>query len=295
MAAVLTDRYESVTTCRRRVVQDAPVYTAPPPKPAPEHKSRTRRVCRMCGFCCMGFVGLLLLGGLGFFAMNDFNPTRTSTSFSFAMMRFFRDVSRIKARRRRFGQVGQVMPVLGGYEKPLPLADPSLGLSLSAEELADFDGRQLPDSQERAPLLLAIKGRIYDVSAGRPFYGPGSKYHRLTGRDATRAFCTGCLDPNCLIASTEGLSEAQMREADRWVELYEHHDKYKLVGQLREVSPAEGVEGDSASEDTDDDERKVLEAAAAEDAEAKAAYERELVERAQHAEGSKHWKPFRFK
>ena len=54
------------------------------------------------------------------------------------------------------------------------------------------------------------------------------------GRDATRAFCTGCLEEACLIASLHGLTEAQAREADRWVELYEYHDKYHLVGLLGE-------------------------------------------------------------
>ena len=37
----------------------------------------------------------------------------------------------------------------------------------------------------------------------------------------------------CLISSLHGLTETQTREADRWVELYEHHDKYQLVGVLR--------------------------------------------------------------
>ena len=58
------------------------------------------------------------------------------------------------------------------------------------------------------------------------------------GRDATRAFCTGCLEEACLIASLHGLTEAQAREADRWVELYDHHDKYHLVGLLHEYVTA---------------------------------------------------------
>ena len=44
------------------------------------------------------------------------------------------------------------------------------------------------------------------------------------------------LNQVCLIASLQGLTEAQAREADRWVELYEHHDKYHLVGLLRECA-----------------------------------------------------------
>lgn len=88
----------------------------------------------------------------------------------------------------------------------------------------------------RAPLYLAIRARIYDVSAAWSFYGPGKSYFGLVGRDATRAFCTGCLEEACLISSVHGLTEVQTREADRWVELYEHHDKYQLVGSLRECA-----------------------------------------------------------
>lgn len=160
--------------------------------------------------------------------------TAAYQSFSFGMMRLFRDLSRAKARRRRFGQHNALMPLLMQSEEPLPLADASLGLGITLEELAEYDGRMLPDSSERAPLFLAIHGRIYDVSAGWGFYGPGQTYHKLVGKDATRAFCTGCLEPACLVPNTDGLTEKQLREAYRWIELYEQHDKYKLVGMVRE-------------------------------------------------------------
>ncbi|KAL1620538.1 hypothetical protein SLS56_009611 [Neofusicoccum ribis] len=42
------------------------------------------------------------------------------------------------------------------------------------------------------PLLLAINGTVHDVSAGRPFYGPGGPYAHFSGRDATRAWVTEC-------------------------------------------------------------------------------------------------------
>jgi len=156
-----------------------------------------------------------------------------SKSVNFFFMRLARDLSRAKARRRRFGQRNALMPLLMRTEEPLPLGDADAGIALTVEELAEFDGRPLDDSGERAPLYLAIRGRIYDVTAGAAFYGPGRSYHKLVGHDATRAFCTGCLEPDCLISSTQGLSESQQREADRWIELYEHHDKYKLVGRIR--------------------------------------------------------------
>lgn len=232
------------------------------------------RMVRRCGSCLLTMVVVPLLALL---ISSDMSPALASARANFALMRFFRDLSRAKARRRRFGQQGALMSVLLQREEPLPLGDASAGLSLTAEELAEFDGRLLPDSSERAPLLLAVRGRIYDVSAGASFYGPGKSYHKLVGRDATRAFCTGCLEPDCLLASTVGLQPSQLQEAERWIELYEHHDKYKLVGQVREPPPPEDVEE------------------AALEAEARREWEEELVARAQIAEGSRKFRPFRLR
>ena len=192
------------------------------------------------------------------------------SGLNFALMRFARDISRAKARRRRFNQRYALVPLLLGKEEPLPLGDPDscVGcISFTRDELAEFDGRPLPDGSP-SPLYLSVLGRVYDVSSGGAFYGPGKSYHKLVGKDATRAFCTGCLAPSCLISSTAHLSETQRRgaspyprtahlsrrrrsaplpspglrrEAHRWVELYEWHDKYTLVGRLREeaADPAE--------------------------------------------------------
>lgn len=170
--------------------------------------------------------------------------------------------------------------------QPLPLADASdIGIALTAEELAEFDGRFLPDSTERAPLYLAIRERIYDVSAAWAFYGPGKSYHGLVGRDATRAFCTGCLEEVCLISSLHGLTEAQAREADRWVELYEHHDKYHLVGLLREPPPGLGDYSDEAAAEADKDPPA--------GSETPDEWEQEQVQAAQRAEQSKKHRPFK--
>src|SRR3954453_20181725 len=42
------------------------------------------------------------------------------------------------------------------------------------------------------PIYLAVNGSIYDVSENRMIYGPGGSYNFFAGRDATRAFVTGC-------------------------------------------------------------------------------------------------------
>ena len=44
----------------------------------------------------------------------------------------------------------------------------------------------------KKPIYLALNGSIYDVSAGQKTYGPGGSYHFFAGRDAARAFITGC-------------------------------------------------------------------------------------------------------
>lgn len=57
---------------------------------------------------------------------------------------------------------------------------------------------------------------------------------------AAVAAVAGCLEEECLVASTVGLTGAQLREVQRWVELYEFHDKYTFVGVMAE-SPVEDV------------------------------------------------------
>lgn len=57
--------------------------------------------------------------------------------------------------------------------------------------LRAYDGS---DPDPNKPILLAINGSIYDVSAGRRHYGPGGSYHFFSGADASRAFVTQCFD-----------------------------------------------------------------------------------------------------
>lgn len=53
-----------------------------------------------------------------------------------------------------------------------------------------YDGRDHPS----VPIYVALNGTIYDVSASPHLYGPGGSYHFFAGRDATRAFVTGCFE-----------------------------------------------------------------------------------------------------
>ena len=58
---------------------------------------------------------------------------------------------------------------------------------LTDAELAAYDG-----TDPSKPIYVALNGTIYDVTVGRSFYGPGGSYGFFAGKDATRAYITGC-------------------------------------------------------------------------------------------------------
>jgi hypothetical protein len=55
-------------------------------------------------------------------------------------------------------------------------------------------------------------GKVYDVTAGRWIYGPLGSYHFFAGRDASRAYVTGCFETH-LTHDLRGLTleEIQVR------------------------------------------------------------------------------------
>lgn len=59
-------------------------------------------------------------------------------------------------------------------------------------EYTDVTLKQYAGQDPKKPLLVAINGTIYDVSAGKRHYGPGGSYSVFAGADASRAFVTGC-------------------------------------------------------------------------------------------------------
>lgn len=123
------------------------------------------------------------------------------------------------------------------------------------------------------PIYLAVNGSIFDVSANRPVYGPGGSYNFFAGRDATRAFVTGCFkedltpdlggveemflpiedveDERITSAERKIRREREMRLAKeqikktvlRWQGFFRNHKKYFQVGVLEDdgvVDPDKG-------------------------------------------------------
>ncbi|PWY95340.1 cytochrome b5 [Aspergillus sclerotioniger CBS 115572] len=60
-------------------------------------------------------------------------------------------------------------------------------LTLTPSQLSLYNGTDLT-----LPIYLSVNGTIFDVSANPLVYGAGGHYNFFTGKDATRAFVTGC-------------------------------------------------------------------------------------------------------
>ncbi|XP_042480501.1 membrane steroid-binding protein 2-like, partial [Macadamia integrifolia] len=95
-------------------------------------------------------------------------------------------------------------------EMPVVAEPVQLG-EITEEELRAYDG-----SDPKKPLLMAIKGNIYDVSFSRMFYGPGGPYALFAGRDASRALALMSFDPQDLTGNLEGLEPDELEVLEDW-------------------------------------------------------------------------------
>lgn len=85
-------------------------------------------------------------------------------------------------------------------------------------------------------ILVAVKGKVYDVTAGAAFYGPRGPYSTFGGRDASRALAVGSFDRQVFvdidgpIDDLADLDQEQRQALDDWVA---HFDgKYIDAGTL---------------------------------------------------------------
>ncbi|XP_063297515.1 neudesin [Pelobates fuscus] len=92
------------------------------------------------------------------------------------------------------------------------------------EDLALYNGEQ-----EDEPIYMAVKGTVFDVSAGKEFYGKGAPYNALAGKDSTRGVAKMSLDPEDLTYDASGLTEEQLKSLD---DIFEnvYKKKYPIVG-----------------------------------------------------------------
>ncbi|KAJ3174049.1 hypothetical protein HDU88_000016 [Geranomyces variabilis] len=99
-------------------------------------------------------------------------------------------------------------------------------LVLTPEELKAFDG-----SVPGRPIYIAINGEVYDVSVSPQYYGKDGSYNFFAGKDAARAYITGCFQTD-LTHDLRGLNDAQIRSLQTWSDFYSKSDKYFRVGRV---------------------------------------------------------------
>lgn len=84
-----------------------------------------------------------------------------------------------------------------------------------------------------------MNGTIFDVSANRMMYGPGGSYNFFTGRDATRAFVTGCFQDD-LTHDLAGVEEMFM-PIDEEEDLQALSSRERKIQRERDVRLARGA------------------------------------------------------
>ena len=96
------------------------------------------------------------------------------------------------------------------------------------------------------PVYIAVRSRVFDVTSGRNFYGPGGPYANFAGRDASRGLACGSFDEDMLtedlngpLDDLKGLGEDEMQALQDWDERFS--EKYLVVGKLVAVGSDEAL------------------------------------------------------
>lgn len=86
------------------------------------------------------------------------------------------------------------------------------------------------------PVLMGVKGDVFDVSAGKSFYGPGGPYSNFAGHDASRGLAKNSFDEDMItpvdqpLDLLEDLTEEEIQALNGWHDMFK--GKYVLCGKL---------------------------------------------------------------
>ncbi|GKU87404.1 hypothetical protein SLE2022_185340 [Rubroshorea leprosula] len=98
-------------------------------------------------------------------------------------------------------------------------------MEFTEQQLIQYNG-----TDPSQPIYVAIKGRVFDVTTGKSFYGPGGPYAMFAGKDASRALAKMSKNEEDVCASLDGLSEKEIGVLNDWEKKFEA--KYPVVGRV---------------------------------------------------------------
>ncbi|KAI8321315.1 cytochrome b5 [Martensiomyces pterosporus] len=103
--------------------------------------------------------------------------------------------------------------------------------TFTLKTLKEYSGQD-----ESKPILLALNGKVYDVTTGRGFYGPGGSYSVFAGRDCTRGLAIGSLKPEDLPTEDDVFVTQETLDESLWQSMLSWENrlkaKYPVVGTL---------------------------------------------------------------
>lgn len=85
-------------------------------------------------------------------------------------------------------------------------------------------------------IFIAIKGKVFDCSQGRQFYGPSGPYSNFAGHDASRGLATNSFELDTLrhwdqpMDDLSDLTGQDMESLNGWLEHFQN--KYPCIGEL---------------------------------------------------------------
>jgi len=122
---------------------------------------------------------------------------------------------------------------------------------MSPAQLREYDGVRREDGR----VLMAVLGKIFDVTKSKNFYGPGGPYSAFAGKDASRGLATF----NVGLAKEEyddlsDLSKSELDQVREWSEQFT--EKYPIIGKLLKPDETPTVYTD---DEEDVDEKQIQE------------------------------------
>uniref|UniRef100_A0A7S1Y1A2 Cytochrome b5 heme-binding domain-containing protein n=1 Tax=Grammatophora oceanica TaxID=210454 RepID=A0A7S1Y1A2_9STRA len=100
-------------------------------------------------------------------------------------------------------------------------------------QLAEFDGKPDPNTDEPKKVYLSLNGTVFDVSDGRNFYGPGGPYEMFAGHECGIALAKMSFDTQYLDdMDVSKLNHGEKFELENWIEKFTYYRNYPVMGKL---------------------------------------------------------------